>query len=149
MDDAIPFTADAALLPSPLPTTEAIRLSGNVLKQTWDRRIVRVGDHFVVKYGVGVSLNEGRTMRFIKQHSTVPIPEVYAIYSIRTVGSQKPTSYIIMENVPGESLQSLWSTLGDQAKTKITDQLRAHFMQLRHIPQQGYFGVVGRRPFEC
>ncbi|KAK7212017.1 hypothetical protein V2G26_019195 [Clonostachys chloroleuca] len=146
--DTIPFIADAALLPSPLPTTEAIALSENVLQEYPGRRIVRIGDHFIIKYGVGVSLNEGHTMRFIKQHSTVPIPEVYALYSIPTEDFQKPTNYIIMENVSGESLRSCWSTLDNQAKRKITDQLRAHFIQLRHIPHQGYFGVVGKRPFE-
>ncbi|CAH0047239.1 unnamed protein product [Clonostachys solani] len=143
----VPFIADAALLPSPLPTTEAIALSEDVLKEYPGRRIVRIGE-FVIKYGFYVSLNEGHTMRFLKQHSTVPIPEVYALYSTPTENVHMPTNYIIMENVPGESLQSCWCTLGSEAKNKITDQLRGYFTQLRRIPHQGYFGVVGKRPFE-
>lgn len=53
-----------------------------------------------------------------------------------------------MEHTPGESLQSCWSTLNEEAKTKIVDQLRAYFVELRNIPHQGYFGVVGKRSFE-
>ncbi|CAG9947158.1 unnamed protein product [Clonostachys rosea f. rosea IK726] len=143
----VPFIADAALLPGPLPTTEAIASSEDVLKEYPGRRIVRIGE-FVIKYGTYVSLNEGHTMRFIKEHSTIPVPEVYAIYSNPKENSHRPTNYIIMEHMPGESLQSCWSTLDDEAKNKIADQLRTYFVQLRNIPHQGYFGVVGNRPFE-
>uniref|UniRef100_A0A8H7K1C6 Aminoglycoside phosphotransferase domain-containing protein n=1 Tax=Bionectria ochroleuca TaxID=29856 RepID=A0A8H7K1C6_BIOOC len=145
--DMVPFIADAALLPGPLPTTEAIASSEDVLKEYPGRRIVRIGE-FVIKYSTYVSLNEGHTIRFIKEHSTIPVPEVYAIYSNPKENSHRPTNYIIMEHMPGESLQSCWSTLDDEAKNKIADQLRTYFVQLRNIPHQGYFGVVGNRPFE-
>ncbi|CAG9983047.1 unnamed protein product [Clonostachys byssicola] len=145
--DMVPFFADAALLPGPLPSTEAIASCEDVLKEYLGRRIVRIGE-LVVKYGTWVSLNEGHTMRFIKQHSAIPVPEVYAIYSTPKENSHRPTNSIIMEHIPGESLQNCWSNLDDEAKNKITDQLRAYFIQLRQIPYQGYFGVVGKRPFE-
>ena len=70
-----------SLLPDYLPATEAIMSSNDVLHESSACRIVRVGVHFVDKYGVGVSLIEGENMLFVKQFSGVPVLEIYALYS--------------------------------------------------------------------
>ena len=79
----LPFFATPDLLPAPLPTTEAIEASQDLLKEHDGRRVVRVGAHFVIKYGVDVALTEGENMLFLKQFSTIQIPDVYAIYSTK------------------------------------------------------------------
>jgi hypothetical protein len=43
-------------------------------------RVVGVGEHFIVKYGALVNLQEGKTMLFLKQSTTVPTPCIYALY---------------------------------------------------------------------
>lgn len=135
-------------LPAPLPTTEAIAASQDVLQDYPSRRIVRVGDHFVVKYGAAVSLTEGENMLFVKQSSTVPVPTVYAIFSRRHEGNELPTNYIVMENIAGETLEARWSTLDTQAKADVAGKLRGYVTQLRRIPSPGYFGLLGKRPFD-
>jgi hypothetical protein len=77
----LPFFAAPDLLPAPLPTIEAISASQDLLKERGGRRVVRVGTHFVVKYGVDVTVTEGHNMLFLKQFSKIQIPNVYAIYS--------------------------------------------------------------------
>ncbi|KAL5317467.1 hypothetical protein ACEPPN_014562 [Leptodophora sp. 'Broadleaf-Isolate-01'] len=144
----LPFFATPDLLPAPLPTTEAITASQDVLKEHSGRRIVRVGIHFIVKYGAGVCLTEGENMVFVKQFSTLQIPNVYALYSRQHEGDRLPTNYIVMENIAGDSLESCWVSLDTQAKLAIADQLRIYFTQLRQIPSPGYFGLLGKRPFE-
>lgn len=93
---ALPLFAAPDLLPAPLPTIEAITASQDLLEE-WDgRRVARVGTHFVVKYGVDVSLTEGENMLFVKQFSTIKVPDVYAIYSRQNVENKLPTNYIVM-----------------------------------------------------
>ncbi|PMD13787.1 hypothetical protein NA56DRAFT_682846 [Hyaloscypha hepaticicola] len=149
--DSLPslsFFAAPDLLPAPLPTIEAIEASQDLLKEHDGRRVVRVGTHFVVKYGADVALTEGENMLFLKQLSTIKIPDVYAIYSRINVKIKLPTNYIVMENIDGECLDSCWASLDTQAKTAIVDQLRACFTQLRQLPSPGYYGLVGRRPYD-
>ncbi|CAJ2512770.1 Uu.00g008890.m01.CDS01 [Anthostomella pinea] len=92
-----------------------------------DRRVVRVGQHFLVKYGPRVVLDEGQAMLFIREHCNIPIPNVYAIFA----DEETHANYIVMEYVPG--------------KTSISAQLRAQFNELRQIPNEGYYGKSGRR----
>ena len=108
MGTLLPFYATDDLLPAPLPTPDAIAASQDVLQDYSGRRIVRIGIHFVVKYGVGVSLTEGQNMLFVKRESTIRIPNVYAVYSETHGEERPPTNYIVIENIAGDSLESLW-----------------------------------------
>ena len=143
----LPFFATSDRLPAPLPTIETITGSEDVLQEYSGRRIVRVGTYFIVKYGAGVCLTEGENMLFIKQVSTIQVPNVYALYSRRIDGDKLPTNYIVMENIAGENLASRWVSLDTPAKLAIADQLRNYFTQLRRISSPGYFGLLGKRPF--
>ena len=143
----LPFFATPDLLPAPLPTTEAIEASQDLLKEHDGRRVVRVGAHFVIKYGVDVALTEGENMLFLKQFSTIQIPDVYAIYStkMRKINvSQSPISSWRISS--GTVWTSCWASLDTQAKSTVVDQLQICFTQLRQIPSHGYYGLVGRRP---
>ncbi|KAJ0163616.1 hypothetical protein CTA2_2710 [Colletotrichum tanaceti] len=95
----LPFFATSDLLPAPLPTPGAIAASQDVLQDYSGRRVVRVGMHFVVKYGAAVNLTEGENMLFIKQFSKISTPAVYAIYSLQPKGDKSPTNYVVTENI--------------------------------------------------
>ena len=144
----LPFYATPSVLPDPLPTTEAIVSSRDVLKEHSGRRIVRVGAHFIVKYGAGVSLTEGENMIFATEFSKIAVPDVYALYSTQGEGQEHSTNYIVMDHVPGETLESRWASLDADSKVAVSEQLRGYFDQLRGIPPPGYFGLLGRRPFD-
>ena len=103
----LPFFAASDRLPEPLPTLEAITTSQDVLQESTGRRIVRIGHHFLIKYGLNVNLIEGENMLFVAQFSNIPVPQVYAIYSDKDTR----VNYIVMENVKGQTLASLWNTL--------------------------------------
>lgn len=143
-----PFFAASDILPAPLPTIEEIATSQDLLKASTGRRIVRVGPHFIVKYGMNVDLKEGQNMLFVRQNSAVPVPTLYALYSHHQEGKKRPTVYIVMENIAGESLESGWSSLDPTAKSDVARQLRQCFEQLRQIPSHGYFGGLGRQQFD-
>jgi aminoglycoside phosphotransferase len=140
----LPFFATSDRLPAALPTVEAITTSPDVVQESTGRRIVRVGHHFLVKHGLNVTLIEGENMLFVGQHTSIPIPHVYAIYADKDTR----VNYIVMENVEGQSLASCWTTLSTTAKTAIAEKLRDVFDQLRNLPCPGYFGSLGNRPLE-
>lgn len=142
----LPFYLDESLLPAPLPSIEEIAASPHVLHEYPSRRIVRVGTHFVVKYGGSVSFLEGENMLFVKKSTAIPLPAIYAMYSRQ--GSQIPINYIVMEFIPGTCLRDKWASMDESSKSAVTGQLREIFSELRQIPSPGYFGVIGRRPFD-
>ena len=55
----LPYYAPAEELPSELPTKDVIENSKDVLSEQSARKVVGVGSHFVVKYGLQVDLEEG------------------------------------------------------------------------------------------
>ncbi|KIH87756.1 hypothetical protein SPBR_05363 [Sporothrix brasiliensis 5110] len=62
----LPYFAPADKLPEPLPSHEAIVAAEVCYADTVCSRVVRVGTHYVVKYGPDVSLIEGQTLRFVE-----------------------------------------------------------------------------------
>lgn len=99
----LPFFAASDRLPAPLPTLEAIITSQDVLQESTGRRIVRVNQNFLIKYGINVTLIEGENILFVGQFSNIPVPQVYAIYSDKDT----KVNYIVIENVEGQTLASL------------------------------------------
>ena len=140
----LPYFASSKDLPHRLPTTEEIRLS-EVISKSSGRKIVRVDSHFVVKFGPGVDLLEGRNMLFVSQRTSIPIPRVHAIYSVPNEGTAA-IHYIVMENVAGDTLASRWPTLSMSQKKLISAKLKAFCSQLRSLPSPDYFGSLGGRP---
>ncbi|CAK7209802.1 hypothetical protein SCUCBS95973_000564 [Sporothrix curviconia] len=141
---ALPYFVPADELPEPLPSYNTIIATKGRYVDTPCSRVVRVGKHYVVKYGPQVSLIEGLTMLFVAAAvpSAVSVPKVYAIY---TVGKY---NFIVMEYVEGDTLASVWPSLSAETKKSIGQQLRTAMDALRSLPSPGYYGRVGRNPYE-
>jgi hypothetical protein len=43
--------------------------------------MVRVGKHFIVKFGQDVDLIEGENMLFVQKTTNVAVPKIYALYT--------------------------------------------------------------------
>jgi hypothetical protein len=67
----VPFYATD--LPSPLPTGTEIENAPDISMEYGGRRIVGVGQHFVVKFGLGVNLIEGENMLFVRENTDTPV----------------------------------------------------------------------------
>lgn len=135
----IPFYASD--LPCPIPTIAEIENTSDVLSGYGERKIVAVGQHFVVKFGLGVELLEGENMLFARENTNVPIPRVYALYSDPSTGR----NYIVMERIIGQTLLSAWPQLTALEKRRTVSDLRRYFDELRRLPSPGYFGSFGKR----
>jgi hypothetical protein len=124
----LPYFRGSGSLPSPLPTKEDIETSTIILRHDPDyHRVVVVGEHYLVKYGRGVERREGDALRFIEHNLKIPAPRLYAMYREQSSGRL----YIIMEFLPGETLEKKWPALLEHEKTLITSKLRRIFNKMR------------------
>lgn len=137
----LPYFVEAAALPAKLPTIDEIENSRDILCEQSARKVVGVGQHFVVKYGLAVDLMEGQNMVFIQKATSVPVPRIYALF-------RNPTSnknYIIMERVAGQRLDTEWRTLSQGQKDAITIKLRGYFDEIRRLPTPGGYCSVNNQ----
>lgn len=128
-------------LPSSLPSNDDIDAASDISLEYGGRRIVQLGDHFVVKFGKGVDLIEGENMLFVRKNTHVGVPRVYALYSDAKTGK----NYIVMEKIPGQTLLSLWPQLSHSEKQAIVMTLHKYFDDLRQLSPPGYYGSLGER----
>jgi tRNA A-37 threonylcarbamoyl transferase component Bud32 len=139
---SIPYFAPAELLPAPLPTVAEIMTAPTRLSKEYEKAVYRVGEHFAVKFGAGVHLQEGENMLFVQQSTSIPVPKVYAIFHDK----ETEMDFIVQEYIPGRDLDPVWETLGTTEKQAIASQLRRYLGELRSIPSPGYYGGIWKQP---
>jgi hypothetical protein len=137
----LPYYAEPATIPARLPTLDEIDASQEILSGQSARKVVGIGDHFVVKYGMGVDLLEGETMLFLQRSTSVPVPRVYALFR----NPDTKNNYIIMERIQGSSLDSEWPKMDQAAKEAVASTLRSHFAKMRTLVSPGGYCSFGRR----
>jgi hypothetical protein len=110
----------------------------------------RISPTMIVKYGSHASLIEAKTMLFIAQHTSLPVPKLYAAYTYgpldRNVGDfgSLYDTYIFMELIPGETLEKAWGTYDSITKSQIASELRGYMEHLRSIPAANYIAFVSK-----
>ncbi|KKY28831.1 putative phosphotransferase enzyme family protein [Phaeomoniella chlamydospora] len=139
---SLPYYAASATLPAALPTFDEIDNSQDIICDQSARKVVGVGDYFIVKYGLAVDLTEGENMMFVEQLATVPVPRVYALF--RHPDNKK--AYIIMERVAGKHLETEWPLLSRSDKEAISIKLRSNLDELRQLQSPGGYCSLGQRP---
>lgn len=67
--------------------------------------------------------NEAAVLRFLKENTTIPVPEVY----------ETTSDSITMEFLEGSTVEDVWKDLSDAETKAIGEQLRDYINQLRNI----------------
>ncbi len=98
------------------------------------RKVFRLHDS-VVKFGAGVDAREAQTLQFIKEATTVPVPNAT---------SDRPNT-IVMDYIEGCNLEECWARLSSEEKRGIAEQMRDIVLQLRRF-KGSYIGAVDRGP---
>lgn len=137
----LPYTADDASLPASIPTVEEIESATEIFSDTTGRKVVGVGSHFVVKYGVQVDKLEGETTLFLEKSTRIPVPRIYALFQ----SPNKNITYNIMERIRGPSLGSAWSKIDQMSKEAISYKLRIILNDMRELESPGGYCSVGRQ----
>ncbi|KAE8375287.1 kinase-like protein [Aspergillus bertholletiae] len=117
-----------------LPSVAEIEAATDVIS-TLDisTKIVRVNEHFAVKSGY----------LFIAANSKFSVPKVHATFT----QPDTRTAYIIMEYLPGDTLQKLLPSLNPVEKAKISNLIKDAITELRGIPPSNYLGMLNRQPY--
>lgn len=103
------------------------------------RKVLCVGS-VVVKLGPGLDLTEAENMKFIREHTRIPVPKILNSYEKDGMG------YILMDFIEGEKLETLWTTLSTEAKDTILSELSDYVRQMRQIgasPKNNIGSVIG------
>ncbi|KAL2370279.1 hypothetical protein RJZ57_005297 [Blastomyces gilchristii] len=69
-------------------------------------------------------------MEFIATNTTIPVPKVY---ETRWSGNRTRLSQIVMEYIPGESLDTAWGKLTHDQRMSVCHQLRGYLSQLQNL----------------
>ncbi|KAI1082686.1 phosphotransferase enzyme family protein [Whalleya microplaca] len=141
--DTIMMPYYASRVPAPLPTLAEIVLSRDIIGRDDHRTIVRVGRHFLVKYGTDVDLNEAANMLFVRANCDIRIPKLYAAYREHSMG----LNIIIMEFIRGQTIRSIFDRLRRRDREDIAERLRTYMRRLRRIPAGNFYGSLGNRPY--
>ncbi|CAF1269191.1 unnamed protein product [Adineta steineri] len=85
--------------------------------------------------------NEVYTMQYLIQHTTIPIPKIID-YSVDSKTSILSCEYILMENIHGNTLESVMKNMSDQTLLQIGIETCHYIKQLRQIklPQMNKIG---------
>ncbi|KAK9366451.1 kinase-like domain-containing protein [Lipomyces kononenkoae] len=127
-----------------LPTISEIEAATEVLSMPDFRaKVVRVKEHFAVKFGKGIPLSEAENMKFLAANSNVPVPKVYTAF----IEPETNRTFVVMEFVPGDNLQDLLPSLTSIEKPIICRLVRNAIMELRKIPPANYLGTLNHRPY--
>jgi aminoglycoside phosphotransferase (APT) family kinase protein len=92
------------------------------------RCILLLEDGRIAKMGQTILRQEADNLKFIREHTTIPVPEVFDSYDIEGGGH-----CIIMSRVPGITLQEAWPQLSNESKSCILDELIGYVHQLRQL----------------
>jgi serine/threonine protein kinase len=120
----------------------------------WSRRIYgRTGSHRVyrltkstaVKFGIKARSYEAATMRYIRQHTSIPVPDIFDVWM-----QEDGSPVIVMEWVNGKTLDTAWPMLSLEDKQLIANQLKRYLDELRTLRQpddmEGWIGSYDRQP---
>ncbi|KAF2245043.1 kinase-like protein [Trematosphaeria pertusa] len=105
-----------------------------------DGRCVPISKHKILKTGYSVHLTEAATMKYVSEHTSIPVPKVHCSFL------HKNRAYVIMERIQGEDLASAWKNLSKESLQKIFSQLKDMIQELRALeppPGTGVESCVG------
>ncbi|GAW24519.1 hypothetical protein ANO14919_141060 [Xylariales sp. No.14919] len=91
--------------------------------------VYKIDSRTVVKSSSGVRLAEAETMKFVRNNTSIPVPEVYNAYKDDESGHTR----IIMEFIDGVELEEAWDAYSVTEKESVITQLRGYMEELRQI----------------
>ncbi|KAJ5697413.1 hypothetical protein N7488_011097 [Penicillium malachiteum] len=111
-------------------------LSIRILKRIRPRQgsVLMLTNGVCVNHGRYIHLSEASTMRFISQHTSIPVPKVLCAFT----HSESGVTYIVMERIKGDMIGKGWVKRNENSKAKLLSQLAERIRELRSLqPPEG------------
>lgn len=109
-------------------------------------RVLLLSKRICIKYGQLVNLSEASAIRFISEHTTIPVPKVLCAFT------HHGQTYIVMKRIEGDMLGSRWVDRSPESQTTVLSQLKEMVREMRSISPsqgQGIANVDGGQLFDC
>lgn len=110
-------------------------------------------EHVVVKYGHRVKPAEALHMKYVAEHTSVPVPRLLGCYTVKgkEIGDDdedaKRHTYIFMQRIVDVApVSDIWVFLNERERRTIAHGLRTAIRSLRRLPPGPYIGSVCGRP---
>ncbi|KAI0697067.1 hypothetical protein C8T65DRAFT_832586 [Cerioporus squamosus] len=94
------------------------------------RAVEKDGIPMVVRYGTTVSPLEAEVTLFVAARTTVPVPDIYGVFSELTESDTGSITYIVEERLPGTTLRAALHTIDDAAREMAAHEVRTIFSEL-------------------
>ncbi|RDW93566.1 uncharacterized protein DSM5745_00888 [Aspergillus mulundensis] len=92
---------------------------------------LRISPHKVVKTDPWVHLTEAATMKFVSEHTSIPVPKVYCSFV------RKNRAYIVMERMRGDEAPNAWAKLTEESRQQLLIDLQRMIKELRSLKPKG------------
>ncbi|KAH3603029.1 hypothetical protein KXV56_005737, partial [Aspergillus fumigatus] len=98
--------------------------------------VLMLSGELCVKYGRRVHLSEASTMRFVSQHTSIPVPKVLCAFT------RSGRTYIVMERIKGDIIGNGWVKRSENSKAKLLSQLAEKIREMRDLQPPEGMGVA-------
>ncbi|PQE13413.1 kinase-like domain protein [Rutstroemia sp. NJR-2017a BVV2] len=101
--------------------------------------------NFCIKFGASGTPAEAHALRFIAEHTSIPVPKVHHAFTYHG------TTYILMERIRGQTIAKRWRSLSDTSKASIFQQLQQMIEELRsiHCESPAVSNLEGSPIYDC
>ncbi|KAF7855965.1 hypothetical protein EAF04_009921 [Stromatinia cepivora] len=89
--------------------------------------VLNISSGICVKYGELKTLAEASAMKFIGEHTSIPVPKIYCSFV------RKGKTYIVMERIRGEYIARGWALRTPESQAKILSQIREMIAEMRKL----------------
>lgn len=98
--------------------------------------VLHLTSKLCVKYGKHTNLSEAASMRFISQHTSIPVPRIVCSFI------HDEQTYIVMERIQGNIIGSGWVSRSEESKAKLLAQLATMIREMRELNPPEGMGVA-------
>lgn len=89
-----------------------------------------------IKSASRTSISEANAMVFVRRNTSIPVPKVYHAFE------RKGRVYIVMQRIKAPTAASQWHHFSEESRSKILQQLKIMFEELRSLPAPEGIGVA-------
>jgi hypothetical protein len=98
-------------------------------------RIIRISKTLALKGGGYTAPSEARNMIFAAKQKHLRVPRVHRVFQCRLPEEpDEDTCFILMDYIPGMSLDRCWSSLDDTTRLEVISQISSMIESMQSIP---------------
>lgn len=98
-----------------------------------------------------------KTLKFIKENTTIPVPKLYGSYTVGPITPPNPftyfgrgfkeyVTYTFLEDIEGDRVVDIWKDMDEDTKLVLSKEVIGFAKQLHDLGEGSYVGSLERGP---